>query len=143
MSAYLVSTKQIGLIAAYALENENTKYGPLYGQDLESIENVAKMFALANLESIESRYPSTKGKGAMEFQNMSNAEYIQESINEAKKVNLHTYTPATIAKMLSNYEYQSCETDTWYDSLAYKALGMIRADLVKSLMGYENADWGL
>jgi hypothetical protein len=143
MSAYLVSAKQIGLITAFAFKNDCTKYGPLHGKDLESIDNIAKMFAEANIESIEYRYPDTKGRAAIDFQSMTNAEYIESSIKEAEQCNLTQYTPAQIAKIISNYDYQSCETDSWYESLAYKALGVMRQHLVGHLPGYNQADWGL
>ena len=144
MSAYLVSPKQIGVIAAYAHKSKCTDYGVCYGQGVSELDTIAKCLAQANIDSIESRYPDTKKEGAAQsFCSMTNQDYIGLAIQEANNAKLSQFTPAIMATLCANFEYQACEVDNWFESLAFKILIQVRRTLVEKLPGYENAPWGI
>ena len=44
-------------------------------------------------------------------------------------------------KAIQGLEYQSCEHPNYFESEAAKTLGRIKADLVRALPGYDEADW--
>lgn len=47
-----------------------------------------------------------------------------------------------VLKHLDCLEYQSCETDDWESTPAHALLNLIRRAAIKSLPGYDEADWG-
>jgi hypothetical protein len=49
--------------------------------------------------------------------------------------------PVQILKLSRGVDYQSCETDDWRDTLAWRQLDWINGAAVRSLHGYEDADW--
>ena len=136
MSAYLVSEKHIGLIAAYAHKHELTQYGICYGLGIESIKEITTCLAKANLDSVDYRYKQ-------DTDNTENKIYINNSIDHAKAINPDVFPAGYIAKQLDCFEYQSCEPENWYQSNAFKILANIRAELVKQFDDYENASWGM
>ena len=52
-------------------------------------------------------------------------------------------TTAVIAKQLANYEYQSCEHDSWESSQAHAFCSSLALKLLHSLPGWEEAPWGI
>lgn len=138
MSAYLVSEKHIGLIAAYAHKHELTQYGPCSKTGLYRIEDIAECLAQANIDSVDHRYPNQYIEDNVEAK-----IYIKNAIDQAKAINPDVFPSGYIAKQLDCLEYQSCEPDNWYQSNAFKIMTNIRAELVKKLSDYENASWGM
>ena len=49
--------------------------------------------------------------------------------------------PVDILKMCDCLEYQSCESDDWEQTLAFRLLNHIRRAAIRSLAGYEKAPW--
>ena len=137
MSCFLVDEKIIGAIAAYAVDNDLTVYGPLYGLGYESKTHVATCLALANIDSVEYRYPHHIDENSIS----ENDIYIKNCADLAE-ANKFIYSPGTMAKYVDCLDYQSCEPDNWYQSNAYKILTVIRANLAKSLPDYESTPWG-
>lgn len=50
-------------------------------------------------------------------------------------------SPVALLKMCDCLEYQSCETPTWDDTIAYRVLLHLRKAAVHALPGYDNAPW--
>ena len=50
---------------------------------------------------------------------------------------------AVIAKQIANYEYQSCEHDSWDSSEAHAFCRALADRLLRSLPGWEEAPWGI
>ena len=48
-----------------------------------------------------------------------------------------------IAKQIANYEYQSCEHDSWESSEAHAFCRALAEGLLRSLPGWEKAPWGI
>jgi hypothetical protein len=51
--------------------------------------------------------------------------------------------PIEILKACDCLEYQSCETDDYYETPAYEILNMIRKAAIQALPGYDEAPWGI
>jgi hypothetical protein len=49
--------------------------------------------------------------------------------------------PIAILKMCDGLEYQSCETEDWEQTVAYRLLESIRKAAIRTLPGYEDAPW--
>lgn len=54
----------------------------------------------------------------------------------------YTLTPAEVFKAVSCYEYQSCETDEWRGSEAYRICQALIGLAVRHVDGYEDAPYG-
>jgi hypothetical protein len=51
--------------------------------------------------------------------------------------------PVEIIKLCNCYDYQACETDDYYESVAAKWIDGLRHHAISNLPGYEEAPWGL
>ena len=49
--------------------------------------------------------------------------------------------PVALLKMCDGLDYQSCETDDWRETVAFRLLAAIRAAAIRSLPGYDDAPW--
>lgn len=132
MSCFLVQHESIGLIAAYAIKANILQYGICYPRRhlLTTVDQVSCILAQANLDSVAHRYGDDQDVDSV-------ADYINGCIRAAK-----TEPSASIgemAKTLSCYEYQACEPDDFYDSLAYKILTVCRVELLRNLPEYDKA----
>ncbi len=125
MSAYLCNKQTFGLLAQFAIETECTKYGPLYGSELDTTDKVIQVLVQANLKSLENRYPDDESE--------TNGLFIGACKKEATR--LWDVPPMEIIKSCKCLEYQSCETKDWYDSLAYKVLDCIKDEAIRKLSG--------
>jgi hypothetical protein len=59
-----------------------------------------------------------------------------------RRVPLRALDPAAVLKSCDCLEYQSCETDDYHDTLAWRVLNAIRRLAIGHLPGYEKAPWG-
>lgn len=137
MSAFTVSPETIDLIISYA----NQHVGDIYiktedgsirydFKDKKVCQEVAQILMDENNRSVNYRYREQ---------------------SQAIKINLKLsfVGPAkviSVIKCCDCLEYQSCETDNYEETLAYKFLQVIRKDAVKKILnrnGYEDAPWGL
>lgn len=134
MSAFLVSSESIGMIASYAFNNDLLKYGCCYERQINfnTLEKTAEVLARKNIDSVNERYGN-------EDTSQEDREYIARSVLSAGKLNLRAVAPEDMAKTLNCYSYQSCEQDDFYDSDAFKIVTACRENLLRNLPGYENA----
>lgn len=50
-------------------------------------------------------------------------------------------TPVELLKAIACYEYQSCETDDWESTRAYRMMERLKLRIIIHLPGYEEAPW--
>ena len=128
MSAYLVDSQTIGLLAQYAVKNGCLKYRNLYDKNLTRDKTVEAL-CCANLLSLSARYPDTDP--ARDFAGKSKEEYIADCKAAARKV--WSVSPADIIKACGRFDYQACEYDGWPKSIAYKVINAIENNAAQKL----------
>lgn len=94
-----------------------------------------------NIRSVTHRYPDDED-GERPGPAMLDAELI-EAARTAAVTYKNTLTHAEIFKLCSCLDYQSCESPDWTKTLAYKMLASLKEDLIRTLPGYDEADWEL
>lgn len=137
MSVFLIDHKIIGILSAYAADNDLVLYGPLYGKGIYSRKHVAVSLSQANIDSVDHRYPHHIDADSVS----ENKLYMDACVKSAESIQAKP-SPGELAKMIDCLEYQASEPDNWYDSNAYKILSAIRTNLTRGLPGYEDAQWG-
>lgn len=138
MSAYIVSNTQINVIVSWFIDYRkdcqlwyelNGQYGYM---DQEVAPKVAYELYKQNVLSVNSRYDDTESDEQYKFEYISNAK--------------QAYCLAEIAGALDNLEYQSCETDNYHSTDAYKIITAMRKDLLKRVQNHDlgdNTTWGI
>lgn len=115
-----------------------------WGDRQNIAETVANILHAENIRSVSYRYeePATYADG-MSTDNLpglcERPELITVSASEA--FNPPVTNPVHILKMCSCLEYQSCETEDYRETVAYKILEAIRATAIRRMPGYEDAPW--
>lgn len=114
MSAYLLDPEKIGKISHIVLDH-------ISEVDRDFLIGV---LAVQNVRSIQSRYEDQKSKNYDEvvsfWINDSKVETFKDYLISAKEVS-YTEAPAALddrLALLSEYCYQSCETDDWEETLS-------------------------
>ena len=144
MSAFLVSPKHIGTLAASFCFSRASEW-----RHIGTCDEIAETLARQNLRSVESRYPDLTGRGAEEFLSISNQDYIAASARASFDVrNALQYSKAgrwhaDLLKAAQCYEYQSCETSDWEQTQAAKVCREIISLTISELPGYDAAPWGI
>jgi len=147
MSAYICNPEQFGILAAYATLNRCVVSEWIHypADALQTAQRVAKGLARENIRSVAHRYPDDADGGrpgpclldaeveeaaalyAAHF--MSNPHYVK------------ALRPISVIKISQGVDYQSCETDVWRETLAWRQLDWINNEAIRQLPGYEDADW--
>ena len=119
MSAYLTDPSNIGIIA-------NIKKARLNEMTLQDVAYQATFLAQENINSVENRYPNHGPCGGF----YSSAEgYIQDCVDEATFRFIATKEGSSeivpiesfeLYDIIGSYQYQSCEHEGWYTSLAMR-----------------------
>lgn len=141
MSAYICNPEHFGILAAYAVQNDCAVYE---WQDrtnpIAAAQRVAKELASENIRSVKHRYPNSKGLPGpcLSLADIEEAAAIYAAHFVAHPQRL---TPVDVFKLIQGLDYQSCETDDWRDTLAWRQLDWIRNAAARKLPGYEHADW--
>lgn len=149
MSAYICNPEHFGILAAYAVRTKSaisewvhTRENTLPAR-IDTAQRIAKGLARENIRSVAHRYPNDVSGGR------PGPCLLDEQIEEAAAIyaahfitNYHAPTPIQILKLSRALDYQSCETDDWKDTLAWRQLDWINGEVIRSLPGYEDADWG-
>ena|SRR3990167_2806110 len=157
MSAYICSQDHFITLAVFAASR---RYGrdwqvdPRYIKGLthseakqRGIENfnpneLATLYAdtlfQENIRSVQTRYPNDKrdelpGPCVLPLHIVVKHEHFQHR--------KWVMEPVAILKMCDGLEYQSCESDDWEQTVAYRLLQAIRNAAIHSLPGYEKAPW--
>ncbi len=124
MSAWLCSEEHIYEMAHY--------YVTHVAVTTMSAEQIAKLLYKENVASLVARYGDDEEDMPMKL-----LPQYQPIVTD----------PMHIAKLIGCYEYQSCETDTWEDSIAYDICQRMLAELnlpkeYWTRSEYDRAPWG-
>lgn len=89
-----------------------------------------------NVRSVRARYPNDKwddlpGPCIKPLHMLVKSEHFQH-----RKWRM---TPVEILVMLNSWEYQSCETEDWKQTVAFRLANSIKSAAIRSLPGYEQA----
>lgn len=163
MSAYICNPDHIKALALFAVSGRtepaiSTRWleHQLEGQSAELraqvtwgdrqniAETVANILHAENIRSVSDRYeePATYANG-MSTDNLPGLCERPEriAVTSRESFNPPVTNPVHILKMCDCLEYQSCETEDYRETLAYKILEAIRAAAVRRLAGYDAAPW--
>lgn len=134
MSAFVVDDNHINIIVSYFVTPlmQNRLWLELGGKYLYmaygDAHKVAECLYSQNIRSVNERYNETEEDGFA-------YRYIEAAQN---------YSPGEIAMALDGLEYQSCETDDYHDTDAYKILLSMRKRLLTNMYEDEGADtWSI
>lgn len=72
-----------------------------------------------------------------------NYRYRENEVAPEYRFTSNAQSNVQVLKLCDCYDYQSCETDVYEDSEAYKIVNMIRKIVCSSLDGYDEAEWAL
>lgn len=155
MSAFICKSDHLKALAAFCVDhhggrgcrsmNVDPKYFRYQGGD-PSVEGrepaeVASYYAdllyQENVRSVGTRYP--RDSRAELPGPISTPEHMTVSELELAQFQRDRLPPVLILKMCDCLEYQSCETDDYQDTLAYRLLNAIRKAAIHQLPGYDDA----
>ena len=133
MSAFIVDDLHINAIVTYAVDKQLTYWNAGAREHVHvtnlNAEAIGRILMDENVRSYCARYSD-----ASDDDKSAGAAY-------AYKVFPIPLTAAEIIKACNCLEYQSCETDDWEASLAWRILQNVKAKAVHDLPGYESAPW--
>lgn len=149
MSAYICNPSAFGILAAYATLNHCAVHEWQHSRnpaaEIETAQRVAKGLARENIRSVAHRYPddpdgNRPGPCLLDAE-IEEAAAIYAAHFWANSHHVRKLTPVQVLKLCQSVDYQSCETDDWRDTLAWRQLDWIKSEAIRSLPGYEDADW--
>lgn len=125
MSAYIMSDKDINDIVNYFVNSTaSTQLWLRVNGDYEYLtrdnaEQVAGILYLENKRSVDHRYNETN------------------DFDFTYKASYNTVSDKEVAQLIDSLEYQSCETDDYYTTQAYKMLCNMRKNLLQRIFAEE------
>lgn len=144
MSAYICNPEHFGILAAYAALTKCAIYEWRdHSRDpIRTAQSVAKGLARENIRSVAHRYPED-ADGNRPGPCLKDADIEEAAAIYAAHfmANPPQLTSIQVLKLSTSLDYQSCETDDWKDTLAWRQLDWINGAAIRSLPGYEEADW--
>lgn len=139
MSAYLCDDKHITQLAAYLCAGRTTNLGWIaqrvgYPNDTqpkahELATHIANIMLAENYRSLDSRYGD-------------NDEPHTVEVGVHLPMHMYAVDAGKIAKSVRCYEYQSCESSDWEDTIAHRICRMIYMTALERIPSYEDAEWG-
>lgn len=124
MSAFQVSARHIAILVDAGIS------GTFHILDVSEQLIYCKILAKMNADSVNARYPDS--------------ESFSPPVDRFPlplKSGFDKLSPVEILKAIQCYEYQSCETEEWEGSLAYKYCKRLTAKVIADLNGYDDAKW--
>ena len=148
MSAFLVSDDLIQQLVNLALgrsaDGELGGFAFRYPLSLREPalypSEIGQLLLDENLRSLAARYPDTADPDAPEMADADQWERGRSNLFIPQGTQRHV-TIVEGLKMLSCYEYQACEHDSWPTSTARKFCDALRLHLIRRLPGYDAAQW--
>lgn len=143
MSAYVCSDAQFKALAIFAVRKDDCgriHVDPSYVDGARDVAGktssiiatrYAAMLLAENVRSVRHRYPDDDGN------------YDEVRVSAAEVLNTGELSPVVILKQCANLDYQSCETNDWETTNAFKLLQRIKYAAIRNLPGYDEAPWGL
>lgn len=131
MSAFIVSNDHINAIVTYCVDKRVSYWTGKEHQTVQTwnAEEVGRILMDENVRSVVCRYPSEAGEFANEGSDYSYRHFPTP------------LTPVEIIKACHCLGYQSCETDDWEASLAWRILQSVISHASHQLPGYDGAPW--
>jgi len=158
MSAFVCSQdhiKALAIFAAHRTPGHGPNVDPRYFKydggdermcgrpDEELATYYANILYCENIRSVQHRYPQDKTLDDLpgeinkpDFLTVTASEFWDQFTDIRFAV-----PPLHILSMCSCLEYQSCETNDWQKTLAYRLIQRIKDAAIRALPGYENAPW--
>ena len=148
MSAYMVEREHIRFLVSVARRfardsfgwqrDENGPWMPFDGTDQDAARKLGQILWTTNLNSVEERYPDTKGKPSR-LPGRIDEIYIY---SHSKDWPSDMIDMVQVLKSIKCLEYQSCEHDGWKRSEAFRILEALTSRTIDHLTGYDKAKWG-
>lgn len=152
MSAYICNPKHFAVLGHFAAQrplgarnvdeewlSHKLKNSEILGiTDLEYADLIANILYQENIRSVLYRYKHCDLQSAPGP--IDKPEVI--SVDDWRRSELKR-TPVEILAACEGLEYQSCETEDYEDSIAYKILTAIRLAAITQLPGYDEAEWSI
>lgn len=145
MSAYFVTKETIDLIVSGILEFRSYVKTPGMAHAMDPISvninpnAIGKMLWQECAASVCYRYDLAETDDPERSDELSG---YAEEISKYKFKQYNCLKPGPLAKLIANYEYQSCEHRSWEQSDAFEACKNLTDELTRKLPGYEEAPWG-
>jgi hypothetical protein len=140
MSAFLVSHDHINAMLTVAkMHDAYVPLGCAYigckGADDKTLTLIGRCLLAANIVSVNARYPHMMDAKADKL--------IHDSFEFVEDLFFATRAgPKAKARLVSCFEYQACETDTFYQSDAYRICCRIKDAILDSLPDEAFQPWG-
>lgn len=127
MSAYVVSNDTIDFLvtAARLWRLDEDGYLPYDARNLTDSE-LGQILVSENVRSVNARYNETS----------TPEPYVYRSVS------FDSISAVNVLKSVQCLNYQSCETDDWETTLAYKICKGLESAAIAHLPGYRDAEWG-
>mgnify|MGYP003131515619 CR=1 FL=1 len=136
MSCYLMNEEDIATIAKQAKRPPYCSCSDLSYYNLvtkervtfDSVADLAKSLALANIASCEARYPNYGVAGGF----LNNEDQVDSYIQQVSKLKgINGYQkPLKMVDLIKRYEYQACEVPNWVETDTYWVLESIKNNLL-------------
>jgi hypothetical protein len=137
MSAFIVSDYHINALVTWAANrhafNAVTYYWAGRSRDVRSDpQRIANVLYAENVRSVNARYDDAEPAHGFNYVGTGRTG-----------LSAYRLSPVQIIKACHCLAYQSCETSDWEDTEAFAILRGIEDAAVRSLAGYDEADWCL
>lgn len=142
MSAFICNPEHFGILAAFATKHRCAVSEWSCGTSVETAQAVARGLARENIRSVAHRYPEDVS-GGRPGPCLHDAEIEEAAAIYAAHFVTHPQgvAPIQIIKLCNSLDYQSCETDDWKETPAYRQNERIKNAAIRCLNGYDQADW--
>jgi hypothetical protein len=144
MSSYIVSDKQIHLLAALSVEKDYAPIKITEEQGTRIMLNADTLLA-ANYVGVNARYKES-GSEKIKWPNklwLSPDFFDYWLLADYCRGLSKEYTLVQKLKLCLNYEYQCCDADSWRGSDAKQLLDNIISKLIAEMPDYNEAPWGI
>lgn len=145
MSAFVVSHDHINTLLTFANKHARD-YGRIYPNrensqqvlnlsNVDDLQKIAEILYAQNVRSVHCRYPGDET--VFTLPGVVGEVGTDIHFRFARK----NITAVAQLKLLSCYDYQSCETDDYPESLAARIVEALRKQAISALPGYADAEW--
>lgn len=150
MSAYISNPETFGILDAYAVLNDCAVYEWQHSRKntvaarIDNAQRIAKGLARENVRSVAHRYPGDLDNlpgPALSIPEIYEAAALYTAHFLANPSYVRKLKPVQVLVLCQSVDYQSSETDDWRDTLAWRQLDWIKSQAIRSLPGYDAADW--
>jgi len=96
----------------------------------KTYEEIGQTLKDEMIKSLNSRYPKANYKS-------DSYRHHPKYVHDGGRI-----TPIVIIKLCHFYEYQTCESPTWKNSLAHSIISITIRESISKIPGYSDAPWG-